>query len=121
MYCPNKILPSDTPVQHHKKPKTATPIQALDTTKKIETEEIGPDHSLGIAYIAAPSGMTCTEAAPDHNKGMGTATIEGPQGNPIQHTETTEPTMTHHTGHTADHPHTTAHQVTTTKDHGRSC
>ena len=53
--------------------------------------------------------MTCTEAAPDHNKGMGTDAIEAAQGNPIQHTKATaaEPAMTHYTGHT------TAHQVTT--------
>ena len=59
--------------------------------------------------------MTCTEAAPDCNKGMGTDNIEAAQGDPIQHTEATvtEPTMTCLTGHTADHPHTTAHQVTT--------
>ena len=55
--------------------------------------------------------MTCTEAAPDHNKGMDTAAIEAPQGDAIQHTKATaaDSTMTHHTDHTADHPHTTAH------------
>ena len=66
--------------------------------------------------------MTCTEGASDPNKGMGTATIEAAQGDPIQHTEATitEPTMTCLTGHTADHPHITAYQVTalrTTVDH----
>ena len=66
--------------------------------------------------------MTCIEATLDHNKGMGTATIEAAQGNPIQHTKATvaEPAMTHHTSHIADHPHTTANQVTTlrtTVDH----
>ena len=55
--------------------------------------------------------MTCTEATPDCNKGMGTVTIGAAQGDLIPHTKATaaEPAMTHHT---ADHPHTTAHQVT---------
>ena len=59
--------------------------------------------------------MTCTEATPDCNKGMHTATTEIAQGDPIHCTEATvaKPAMTHHTDHTADHPHTTAHQVTT--------
>ena len=59
--------------------------------------------------------MACTEATPDHNKGMGTDTIEANQGSPIPHTEVTatEPTVTYHTSHTADNPHTAAHQVTT--------
>ena len=59
--------------------------------------------------------MTHTEATPDHNNGMGIATIEAVQDNPIQHTEATvtEPAVIHHTSHTTDHPHTTAHQVTT--------
>ena len=66
--------------------------------------------------------MSCTEAAPDDNKGKGTATIEAAQGCPIQHTKATvtEPTMTCLTGHTAEHTHTTDHQVTalrTTVDH----
>ena len=58
--------------------------------------------------------MTCTQAAPDYNKGMGTATIEEAQDDPIQNTKdtVTDPAMTHHTGHTANHLHTTAHQVT---------
>ena len=40
--------------------------------------------------------MTCTEAASDHNKQTGTATLEATQGDPIQHTEATvtEPAMT---------------------------
>ena len=81
---------------------------------KIKKEETGPDHSLSIVDITATAIMTCTEATPDHNKEIDTATTEGAQGNPIYHTEAkvTEPTVTHHTGHTADHPHTTAHQVT---------
>ena len=93
----------------------ATPDQDLDTTKKIKKEETGPDHSLDIADIAGPAIITCTEAAPDCNKGTGTATIKAAQDVPIQHTEATvaEPAMTHHTGHTADHPHTATHQVTT--------
>ena len=59
--------------------------------------------------------MACTEAAPDHNKGTGTDSIEAVQGNPIQHTKATatEPTMTYHTSHTADNPHIAAHPVTT--------
>ena len=66
--------------------------------------------------------MTCTEFAPDHGNGMGTATIEAAQDDPIQHTEdtATDPTMTHYTCHTANHPHTAAHQDTTlrtTVDH----
>ena len=102
--------------------ETLTPGQALDTTEKIQEGETGTDHSLGIADITALAVMTCTEATPNHNKGMGTATIEAAQGNPIQHTEATiaEPTVTCLTGHTPDHWYTTAHQVTilrTTVDH----
>ena len=59
--------------------------------------------------------MTCTEAAPDHNNGIGTAALEAAQDNPIQHTEHTvaDSAVTHHTGHSINHPHTTAHEVTT--------
>ena len=73
----------------------------------------GPDHSLGIADIAAPAIMTCAEATPDHNKGMGIATMEAAQDNPIQHTEATatEIAMRQHTDHAIDHPHTAAIQV----------
>ena len=90
------------------------PGQAIDTTEKTETGETDPDHSLGIADITAPAIMTCTEATPDCNKRMATATIGAVQGNLIQHTEATatEPVMTHHTDHTADHTHNAAHQVT---------
>ena len=58
--------------------------------------------------------MTCIEATSDHNEGMGKATIEAAQDDPIQHTKdtVTDPIMTHHTGHTANHPHTTTHQDT---------
>ena len=107
------------PIQEHQHHITrhieiATPHQALDTAKEIEKEEKGPDHSLDIVDITALAIMTCREAAPDCNKGFGTATIEAAQGNPIQHIEATvtELTMTHHTGHTTDHPHITAHRVT---------
>ena len=91
-----------------------TPDQALDTAEKIKKEETVPDHRLDIVDIAALAIMTCTEVAPDCNKGMGTATIEAGQGIPIQYTEATvtEPTLTYHTSHTADHPHIAAHQVT---------
>ena len=100
----------------------ATPDQALDNAEKIVKEETDPDDSLAIVDITVPAILTCTEATPDDNKGMGKAAIEAVQGNPIQHTEATvvEPVMTHHTGHTTDHPHTAAHQVTalrTTVDH----
>ena len=90
------------------------PDQALDTAEKIKKEETGPDHSLDIVGIAAPTIMTSTEAAADHNNGTDIAAVGAAQGNTIQHTEATftEPTVAHHTGHTADHPHTTAHQVT---------
>ena len=93
----------------------ATPDQALESTEMIEKEETGPDHSLDIVDITAPALITHTEAAPDCNNGMGIATIESAQDDPIQHTKATvtEPTMTHHTSHTTDHPHTAAHQVTT--------
>ena len=59
--------------------------------------------------------MTYTEATPNCNKGMGTATIDAAQGNPIQHTEATvtKPTMTHLTSYNADHQYSAAHQVTT--------
>ena len=102
--------------------ETATPSQALDTIEKIEKEETGQDHSLGIADITAPATVTSTEATPDHNKGTGTAATEAAQGDPIQHTKATvtEPTMTQYTGHTTDHPHTAVQQVTTlrtTLDH----
>ena len=95
--------------------ETATPGQVLDTAKKIEKGETVPDHTLGIADIAAPATMTCTEAAVGHNKGMGTAATEAAEGYPIHHTEATvtEPAMRCLTNHTTDHPHTTAHQVTT--------
>ena len=96
--------------------------QALDTTEKIKAEEKSLDHSLGIEDIAAPAIMSCTEAAEDHNKGMGTDAIEAAQGDPIQYNEATatEHAMTHCTNHIADHPHTAACQVTilrTTVDH----
>ena len=112
--CPHKIPPGGTPAQHHKVHRNATPGQALGTTKKIKKGETGPDHSPGIADITAPAITTCTEAALDHNKGMGTATIEAAQGDPIQHTQATvtEPAMTHHTNHTTDHSITAAHLVT---------
>ena len=98
------------------------PGQALDTNRKTKKEETGPDHSLDTADITAPAVVTCTEATPDHNNGMGTATTEAAQDDPIQHTKdtVTDPAMTHHTGHTTNHPHTAAHQVTalrTTVDH----
>ena len=94
--------------------ETATLDQAQDTTGKTEKEETGPDHSLDTADTAAPAVVTCTEAAPDHNNGTDTASIEVAQDHPTQHTEDTvaDPTMTHHTGHTVNHPHTKAHQVT---------
>ena len=110
--------------QHHitRHMEIATPDQALDTAKKIDKEETGPEHSLDIVDITGLAIMTCTEAAPDCNKGTDTAAIETAQGNPIQHNEATlaEPAVTHHTSHTADHSHTPVHQVTalrTTVDH----
>ena len=110
--------------QHHmtRHTGTTTPDWALDTTGKTKKEETGPDHSLGTAGIAAPAVMTCTEATPEHNNRMGTATIGAAQDNPIQHTKdtVTDPTVTHHIGHTINHPHTAAHWVTTirtTVDH----
>ena len=112
MDCPNKILPSGTPAQHQMMAKIChTRSSFIDTAEKIQTGETCPDHSLGIADITAPAIMTCTEAAPDCNKGKGTSATEAAQGDPIQHTKATatEPTMTHHTSHTTDHPHTTAH------------
>ena len=115
------------PLQEHwchitKHTETTTPDQALDTTERTEKEETGPDLSLDTADITAPAAMTCTETTPDHNNGMGTATIEATQDNPIQDTEdtATAPAKTHHTSNTAKHLHTTAHQVTilrTTVDH----
>ena len=95
----------------------STPDQALDTAKKSEKEETGPDHSLDIADITGPAIVTHTGAAPDHSIEMGTATVEAAQDDPIQHTKDTakDPTTTHHTGHTKNHPHTTAHQDTTLK------
>ena len=50
----------------------ATLDHTLDITRETEKEETGPDHSL--ANIIAPAIMTCTEAAPDYNNGIGTAT-----------------------------------------------
>ena len=122
MDCPNKIPASGTSAQQHKMHKNCHPGQALDTTEKIETGETGPDHSLGIADIAAPAIVTCAEPAPNHNNGMGTAAIESPEGNPVQHTKAAaaEPIGTHHTDHITDHPLTATHQVTalrTTVDH----
>ena len=110
--------------QHHttRHTETATPDQALGTTRKTEKEKTGPDHSLDTADTTAPAIMTCTEAAPDHNNGTGSATIEATQDNSIQYTKdiVTGSTMTHHTDQTANHPHTTACQATTlriTADH----
>ena len=101
MDCPNRI---PTPLQEHqhhttRHPETATPDQALDTTRKTEKEETGPDHSLDIADTAAPAIVTCTEAAPDHNNGAGSATIEAAQDKPIQHIKDTVagPIITNHT------------------------
>ena len=103
--------------------ETATPGQALGIAEKIEKGETGPDHSPGIADITAPAIMTCTEAALDHNKGMGTATIEAAQGDPIQHTKTTvtEPTMTHHTrSHCRSSTHLQLIPGYHSQDHSRS-
>ena len=74
--------------------------------------------------------MTCTEPAPNHNKGTGTATIEAAQDDPIQHTEDTAagPTVTHHTGHTLNPQYITAPQAMAlriaeghTHDHPTDC
>ena len=84
MECPHKIPPLGTH-QHNitRCTETATPGQALDTVKKIKKGEKGPDYSLGIADIAAPIIMICTEATPDCNKGTGTTPIEATQETPF--------------------------------------
>ena len=58
--------------------------------------------------------MSCTEAAPDHNKGTGTATIEAAQDDPIQLAgdTVTGHFIIHHTEHTANPAHSTAQQAT---------
>ena len=67
-----------------------------------------------MADITAVADMTSTEVAPDHNPGMGTATIEAAQGDPIQHIEDTVVGLTviHPSSYTTDLPPTTVHQVT---------
>ena len=74
--------------QHHITSHTeiSTADIALDTTEK---EETGPDHSLDTADVVVPAVMTGAETTPIHNTGMGTATIETAQEDPIQHTEDT--------------------------------
>ena len=61
----------------------ATTDLTLGPTGKTEKEETGPDHSVGTANIVAPAIVTCTEAAPNHNNGTGTATIEATQDDPF--------------------------------------
>ena len=88
--------------------ETATPDQALDTTRKTKKGAIGPDHSLDIVDTAAPTVVICTEAALDHNNGTGSAAIETAQDDPVKHIEDTitGPIVTHHTGQTANPPYT---------------
>ena len=74
-----------------------TPQWASGTTRKIKKVETDPDDSLDTANTVALPIMTCIEAAPDHNKGIGTAAIEAAQDNPIQHTGDTV------TGHAMTH------------------
>ena len=115
------------PLQEHchhitRHTETTTPDWALDTTGRTNQEETGLVGSLDTADITAPANVTYTEATAGHDNGMGSATIEAAQNNPIQCTKdrVTAPTMTHYTGHTANHTHTAAHQVTTlrtTVDH----
>ena len=73
MDCPNKILPSDTPAQHHRVHRNHN-IRSSSRHHQ-EDWEIGPDHSLDIADIKALAIMACTEAATDCNKGMVTLPI----------------------------------------------
>ena len=78
-----------------------------------------------MADTAAPAFVTHTEAAPDHNNGTGSATIEAAQDDPIQHIEdiVADPVMTHHTDHTANPLYTPAHQATAlraTADHNHA-
>ena len=127
MDCHHRIPPSGTPAPHHKAHRNRKMIEtetdkALDTTRKTKKEETSPNHSLDIADTTAPAIMTCTEAAPYHNNGTGSAAIEAAQDDPIQHTEDTVagPTITHHIGHTANPPHTAAHQASTLREHSRS-
>ena len=91
------------------------PDESLDTARKTEKEVTSPDHSLDIADTTAPAIVTCTETAPDHNNGTGSATIEAAQNDPIQHIKDTVagPAMTYHTSHTANPPCTAANQATT--------
>ena len=74
---------------HHTTSHTeiATPDHAPDITRETEKEETGSDQSL--ANIMAPAIMSCPEAAPDHNNGTGTATMEAAQDDPIQYTKDT--------------------------------
>ena len=115
MDCPHRIPPSGMLVPHHKAHRNGHTRLSSGTTRKIKKVETDPDDSLDTANTIAPAIMTCTEAAPDHNNGTGTAAIEAAQDDPIQHTKdtVTDPTVTHHTSHTANPPHTAAHQATT--------
>ena len=66
--------------------------------------------------------MTCTEAIPDCNKGMGIATIEAAQGDPIQHTDATVtgPAMTPHWPHCRPSTHHSS-SGNHSQNHSRSC
>ena len=115
MDCSNKILPSGTPTQHHRMHKNQ---HTRSSSVHCQEDQNRRDRSrTQSSYSRHHSSSHCdlAEATPDHNKGMGTAAIEMPQGNPIQHSKATatEAAMMHHTSHITDHPHTTAHQVTT--------
>ena len=94
MYISSWTALTKYPLQEHQCHTTrhteiATTDQAVNTTRKTKKEETGPDHSLDTANIAAPAIMTCTETAPDHNNGTGTAPIETTQDNSIQLIEDT--------------------------------
>ena len=99
MDCPNTILPLAQYYQTHRNGHTRS------SSRHCQGDQERRDNVI----------MTCTEAAPDDNKGTGRDAIGSAQGNPIQHTKATaaEPTVTHHNGYTAQNPCTAAHQVTT--------
>ena len=114
MDCPHKIPPSDTPAQHHKVHRNChTRSSSIYHWEDWERRDRSRSQSRYSRHYSS-SHHDLYSGSPDCNKGMGTATIEAAQGNPIQHTEAivTEPAVTHHTGHITDHPHTTAHPVT---------
>ena len=94
----------------------ATPLdQVQDTTLKIGTGKVVPDHNLIFTGIAAQVIMTHTEATPGHDIGIIAATPGVAPDTHVPHIEITviDPTVTHHTNLIAHHPDIEVPQLTT--------